>query len=252
MNTRYISLFLLCLSAVNVLAAEPSAEDIILAAINYERDATSYSQITMNINRPDWQRSMTMKSWTKGLDHSLVRVVKPKKDAGSGNLLIEDNMWSYAPKINRVIKLPSSMMNQSWMGSDFSNNDLAKADDIINQYQHKLLATESHQGKKVYVIESIPNDEAPVVWGKEVLKVRADYIMLSHEFYDQDGKLVKRLISSDIKKIDGKTVAARIRMQKVEKPEEWTEVIIDEAKFGISIPDQVFSLSNLRNPRQGY
>lgn len=237
---------------VSTHAAEKTAEEIILAAINNERDTASYSQITMNINRPDWQRSMTMKSWTKGLKHSLVRVVKPKKDAGSGNLLIEDNMWTYAPKINRVIKLPSSMMNQSWMGSDFTNNDLAKADDIVEQYQHKIIATESHDGKTVYVIESIPKDDAPVVWGKEVLKVRADYIMLSHEFYDQEGKLVKKLTANDIKKIGGKIVAARIRMQKIEKPDEWTEVIIDEARFGIKIPDQVFSLSNLRNPRKGY
>jgi len=252
MKLRYLFAVILCHVSTMAFAASLTAEEIILAAINYERDATSYTQITMNINRPEWQRSMTMKSWTKGLDHSLVRVVKPKKDAGSGNLLIEDNMWSYAPKINRVIKLPSSMMNQSWMGSDFTNNDLAKADDIIKQYQHKLLATESHQGKKVYVIESIPNDDAPVVWGKEVLKVRGDYIMLSHEFYDQDGKLVKKLTANDIKQIGGKTVAARIRMQKIEKPDEWTEVIIDEARFGVSIPDQVFSLSNLRNPRKGY
>jgi len=248
----FLSTLALSLFSVTATAANPTAVELILAAINNERDTASYSQITMNIHRPDWQRSMTMKSWTKGLKHSLVRVVKPKKDAGSGNLLIEDNMWTYAPKINRVIKLPSSMMNQSWMGSDFTNNDLAKADDIVEQYQHKILATESHGGKTVYVIESVPNDDAPVVWGKEVLRIRSDYIVLSQEFYDQEGKLIKKLTANDIKQIGGKTVAARIRMQKIEKPDEWTEVIIDEARFGVSIPDQVFSLSNLRNPRKGY
>ena len=251
---RHSLLLALSLSLLQsvVAAAELSADDIIRAAINHERDTSSYSQITMNIHRPDWQRSMTMKSWTQGLKHSLVRVVLPKKDAGSGNLLINEDMWSYAPKINRVIKLPSSMMNQSWMGSDFTNNDLAKADDIIQRYQHNIISTEMHAGKVVYVIESIPHDDAPVVWGKEVLRVRADYILLSHEFYDQDGKLIKRLTAHEIKRIDGKTMAARIRMEKIEQPDEWTEVIIDEAKFGVSIPAQTFTLSNLRNPRAGY
>ena len=254
---KYIKPFLaaLVLLSINIIQAHAqdlSAEAIIKAAIDHERDISSYSLITMTIHRPDWERSMTMRSWTKGMKKSLVRVVEPKKDEGSANLLLGESMWSYTPKINRVIKLPSSMMNQSWMGSDFTNNDLAKADDIVDQYTHTIKSVQQQNGKKVYIIESIPKDEAPIVWGKEIIQVREDYIMLEHEFYDQDGKLVKKLVTSNIKNMGDKVVASDLKMIKMERPDEWTRVVIKDAKFGINLPDQVFTLSNLRNPRQGY
>jgi outer membrane lipoprotein-sorting protein len=252
MKSLFLSIVLVFTCFTNVYAKELTAEEIVKAAIDHERDVSSYSLMTMTIHRPDWERSMTMRVWTKGMKKSLVRVVEPKKDAGSGNLLIDEDMWSYVPNINRVIKLPSSMMNQSWMGSDFTNNDLAKADDIVEQYTHTLKEVRKHDGKKLYVIESIPKDAAPVVWGKEVIEVREDFVMLEHDFYDQDGKLVKKLVAKNIQNMGGKVVASRMRMIKEEKPEEWTEVSIKDAKFGVTIPERVFTLSNLRNPRQGY
>jgi outer membrane lipoprotein-sorting protein len=245
----------LTLAALAVVfgAGQARAEDataIVKAAIEYWRDVSSYAVFDMNIHRPDWQRSMTMKAWTRGNKESLVRVMAPAKDAGNGTLLLDNDMWSYNPKINRVIKIPSSLMNQSWMGSDFSNNDLAKADDLIDQYRHKLLATEVHDGRKLYVIEAIPNETAPVVWGREVVKVRDDYILIEHAFYDQNNVLVKRLVTTEIRAVGGKQIAARERMHKADKPDEWTEIVTREAKFGIDIPASVFTVANLSNPRE--
>lgn len=233
------------------LSSEPQVDphEVIKAAIEHERDDASYSVIEMIIHRADWERSMTLEVWTKGLEKSLMRVTSPKKDAGNGTLLLDDDMWTYTPKINRIIKLPSSMMHQSWMGSDFSNNDVAKSDDIIDQYDHTLLDTEMDAGKKVYVIEAIPHEEAPVVWGKEVVKVREDNIVLQHTFYDQDGQPVKRLKTSAIDEMGGKRIATRVRMTKLEAPEEWTEIRVKEANFDVEVPDSRFTLSNLRNPR---
>lgn len=230
-------------------AAAQDAAAIVQAAVDYWRDVSSYSVADMTIHRPDWQRTMTIRVWTRGQDDSLVRVVAPPKDAGNATLLVGDDMWSFAPKINRVVKIPSSMMNQSWMGSDFSNNDLAKADDLVRHYRHRLLRTESHEGRRLHVIESVPREEAPVVWGKEIVKIREDHLVLEHEFYDQAGVLVKRLTSLDIRPMGGKLVAARQRMQKADKPEEWTEIRVNEARFAIDIPPHTFTLSNLRNPR---
>ncbi|KPK68382.1 MAG: hypothetical protein AMJ84_11225 [Acidithiobacillales bacterium SM23_46] len=240
----------LLLIAKSAGAAEASAAQIIKSAIDYWRDVSSYSVVDMTIHRPDWERTMTIRVWTRGSKESLVRVTAPPKDAGNATLLLDNDMWSFTPKINRVIKIPSSMMNQSWMGSDFSNNDLAKADDLIEQYDHKLLRTESHEGRKVYVIESVPKEAAPVVWGKEVVKVREDWIMLEHEFYDQENRLLKKLVTSDIKPMGGKLIAARERMQRVDKPGEWTDVVTHEIKFGVTIGPNTFTLSNLRNPRE--
>jgi len=241
---------LLLHSAASVAAPPEDAATLVKRAIDYWRDVSSYSVADMVIHRPDWERSMTFRVWTQGEKHSLVRVIAPAKDAGNATLLIDNDMWSFTPKINRVIKIPSSMMNQSWMGSDFSNNDLAKADDLIEQYTHKLLRTETQGGHKVYIIESVPKETAPVVWGREVVTVRDDYVLLEHAFYDQQDVLVKKLTTQELKPMGGKIVAAHQRMQKLEKTGEWTDVRTREIKFGIDIPASVFTLANLRNPRE--
>jgi len=231
-------------------SAEPvNAASIIKAAMDQWRGTTSHSTMSMTIHRSDWQRTMTMDAWTAGEKKSLVRVLEPKKDAGNGTLLIDNNMWSFSPKVNRVIKIPSSMMNQSWMGSDFSNKDVARSAEIIDQYHHSLVSTESSEGHKVYVIQSIPKEDAPVVWGKEVLHIRDDYVMLQHTFYDQDMQPVKRMKTSKVGMMGGRMVAIHERMAKLETPNEYTEITIIKAKFDIKVPESMFTLSNLRNPR---
>ncbi len=240
---------LLLLFSLNARAQTMDAAALVKAAIDYWRDVSSVAVFDMHIQRPDWKRSMTMKVWTRGSKESLVRVTAPAKDSGNGTLLLDNDMWSYNPKVNRVIKIPSSMMGQSWMGSDFANNDLAKADDLVDQYRHTLLSTEQNNGHKVYVIQAVPNETAPVVWGREVLKIRDDYLLLEHAFYDQNDILVKTLKTTEIKVMGGKPIAARERMSKADKPNEWTEIVTREAQFGVVLPASLFTQANLRNPR---
>jgi len=250
-NQFLISLLvLLLLTASQSVLAQPDARSIIKSSIDYYRDKSSYSIAEMTIHRPDWERTMKMKVWTEGVDKSLVRIIAPKKDLGNGTLVKGDDMWSYTPKINRVIKLPSSMAHQGWMGSDFSNNDVAKADDLVDKFTHTLIDTSEHEGLKLYIIESVPHEDAPVVWGKEIIKVREDFLMIEQEFYDQDNQLVKKLTSSDIKMMSGKLTVSTQRMQKVDKPKEWTEFKLIEAEYAVKIPKNMFTLSNLRNPRR--
>ncbi|MCK5525381.1 MAG: outer membrane lipoprotein-sorting protein [Thiomargarita sp.] len=229
--------------------ADQQTTAIVKAAIDYWRDKSSYSVSDMTIHRPDWQRTMTLEVWTQGLKDSLVRVISPKKDKGNATLTKNDKMWTFSPKTNRVIKIPSSMMNQSWMGSDFSNNDVARADDLLKYYTHTLKGTETHEEQTVFVIESVPFEDAPVVWGKEVIKIRADYIVLEHAFYDQDNVLVKKMDTREIKKMGGKVIATVQRMQKMEEPDEWTEIVVKEAQFKINVSERTFTKSYLRNPR---
>jgi outer membrane lipoprotein-sorting protein len=248
MMTRFTILLLLIFSLPPTFA-DQQATAIIKAAINYWRDQSSYSVSQMTIHRADWQRSMTIRLWTLGMKDSLVRVIQPKKDKGNATLTKNDRMWMFSPKTSRVIKIPSSMMNQGWMGSDFSNNEVAKADNLLKYYTHKLKNITNRNGHKIFTIEAIPYEDAPVVWGKEVLKVRADYIVLEHAFYDQDNILVKKLQTLEIKPMGGKLIATIERMQKAETPEKWTEIRVIEAKFKIKISRRTFTLSNLRNPR---
>ena len=193
---------------------------------------------------------MSMQSWSRGEKLSLVRVIEPKKDAGNGTLLNDTNMWTYTPKINRIIKIPSSMMGQSWMGSDFSNRDISKSTDIIDQYEHELTASEEKDGHVHYTITSIPHEDAAVVWGKEVLVIRDDYVLVRQEYWDQDDILVKAMEATDIEEMDGRPVAKRLRMSEVETPGEWTEMAINDIRFDVDLADNIFTLSNLRNPRQ--
>ena len=231
-------------------AQELSAQDLVREAMNHWRGLTSYSEMTMTIHRPDWERSMTMKSWSKGEKLSLVRVIEPRKDAGNGTLINDQNMWTYAPKINRIIKVPSSMMSQSWMGSDFSNKDISKSTDIIEQYEHELTATEQRDDHIYYTITSIPHEDAAVVWGKEVLVVRDDYVLMEQQFWDQDGVLVKKLETLEVREMGGRPVARIMRMGKIDAPDEWTQLTANEIEFNVELSEQVFTLSNLRNPRQ--
>ena len=248
---RTISLFTLLLfswqSAAQV--AQPDPQELIEKAMEHWRGVTSYTEMTMIIHRADWERSMSMQSWTQGTENSLVRVTAPVKDVGNGTLVIVNNMWSYIPKINRVIKVPSSMMNQSWMGSDLSNKDISKSSDIIDQYDHTLLETRVDNGHSIYTIQSVPHEEAAVVWGKEILSIRDDYIMLEQQFWDQDDVLIKTFKTNEIKEFDGRLVATIMRMQELDKPGQWTEIQVGNAQFDIDLPNSLFTLSNLRNPR---
>jgi len=249
MNRRSLFSMLLLLIPALGLAEERDGKAIVREAINHWRGLSSYTEMTMVIHRPDWERSMTMRAWTKGDKRTLVRVVEPKKDRGNGTLTDDKSMWSYSPKVNRVIKVPSSMMGQSWMGSDFSNKDIAKADDIVDQYQHSILKTEEIDGVTIYEIQSIPNEDAAVVWGSEVMRIRDDHVVSQHSYYDQDGELVKTLETLEFAEMGGRVIAKRQRMSKADEPDEWTEIQVNDVEYGVELKDSVFTLSNLRNPR---
>ncbi len=247
---NYIAGLILGLLSAGSIAADPDPAELIRKAMDHWRGVNSYGEMTMVIHRPDWERRMSMEAWTEGDKHSLVRVTAPARDAGNGTLVMDNNMWSYAPKINRVVKVPSSMMSQSWMGSDLSNKDISKSTDIIDQYEHTFLATREDEGHQTWVIQSIPHEDAAVVWGKEVWSIRDDYVLIEQQFWDQDNVLVKTFRTLEIKELGGRTVATVMRMQDVEKPGEWTEMRVDSSEFDIALPKNLFTLSNLRNPRQ--
>ncbi len=226
------------------------ATDLVKAAIDYWRDVSSYSVMDMTIHRPKWERTMTLRVWTRGEKESLVRVMAPAKDTGNSTLLVDNKMWTFSPKINRIIKIPSSMMYQSWMGSDFSNKEVSRSDDIVDQYTHTILETRQDDGHTVYLIESIPLEEAAIVWGREVLAIRDDWIMLEQLFYDQDDVLVQKLQTLEIGELGGRTSALRQRMGKVDAEDEWTELAVSSMQYDVDLDERIFSVANLKNPRE--
>jgi outer membrane lipoprotein-sorting protein len=231
-------------------ACAADAQTIVENSFNYVRGNASIATVQMTIHRPDWERKMTIKAWTRGKKDSLFYIQSPPKDHGNGTLKKSREMWMYNPKVNRIIKVPPSMMSQSWMGSDFSNNDLSKSDSFVDDYIHSLAGSEIHEGQKVYVIKSMPKPDAPVIWGMQMLKIRQDNIWLSQEFYDEDLKPVKVMTTLQIQMMGGKLYPKVWRMREVDKEDRYTQLTYKSLTFKQSLPDSLFTQTSLRKARR--
>ena len=227
---------------------DPAA--LVAAGFDHYRGLASQADVEMIIHRPTWERSMRMEAWTRGTDESLIRITAPAKDVGNGTLKKGREMWTYNPKVNRVLKLPPALMSQSWMGSDFSNNDLAKSDSILNDYVHTLKGTETHEGQTVYHITATPKPDAPVVWGLQELKIRADHVILSQEFFDEDLAPVKKMTGHEIQMMGGRVFPKVWKMQETDKPAQYTQLIYHRLSFLDSLPDRTFTRNALTRGRR--
>ncbi|MGY6524239.1 outer membrane lipoprotein-sorting protein [Vibrio parahaemolyticus] len=227
-----------------------SAFDIVQKSDQAMRGKSSYSEATMEIVRPDWTRSMTMKSWTKGTELSLVLVTAPAKDKGSASLKRHREMWNWVPSIERVIKIAPSMLSQSWMGSDFTNDDLINQSSIVVDYQHALLGNDSFEGDKVWVIEATAKPDAPVVWNKVTLRIsQSTYLQRKVEFYDEFDERVNVLTTYDVKELGGRKIATRMEMKPVDKPGNKTIFTTHQAQFDFDINDDFFSQQQMKSLR---
>ncbi len=228
-------------------SAAVSARELVAAAIDLTRGRTSYARLSMLVHRPDWERSSTLLAWTRGREDALIRFVEPARDAGNATLKQGDRMWTFTPKLNRTIRLPFSLMSQSWAGSDFSYNDLSRTDKLLHYYTLSLTDSIEQDGHWVHTIEAVPHDDAPVVWGKEVLVLRDDNVLLAHTFFDQSLVPLKRLETLQIGELGGRTFGTRMRMTKLEEQEHYTEVHYLEATFDVSLSDRLFTLFALKS-----
>ncbi|MGF1749327.1 outer membrane lipoprotein-sorting protein [Vibrio cionasavignyae] len=214
------------------------------------RGDSSYSELTMRIIRPEWTRSMSMKSWTKNQTLSLVLVTAPAKDKGSASLKRDREMWNWIPNIERVIKIAPSMLGQSWMGSDFTNDDLINQSSIVVDYTHQLVGEESFDGVDTWVIDAVARPDAPVVWSKVRLWIsQSSYLQRKAEFYDEFDEKVSTMQSFDVKSLGNRMVATRMEMVPADKPGHKTEMITHAAQFDFAIEDSFFSQSQMKTLR---
>jgi hypothetical protein len=243
---RYLLFLMFLLIPLNSTAYQDiKAKELVLRAIQHWRGEFSYTESEMTVHRESYEKSLTLKAWTKGRTESLVRFVKPAKDAGNATLMKGEDVWTFNPRTNRTVRIPPSMKGQSWMGSDFSYQDLSKDDDIIDQYEHSE-SPSVNVDKRIRTIISIPHDSAPVVWGREELDIREDLIIVEHRYYDQDGKLVKKLVATEVGMLGGRLYPIKARMTNLETGE-WTEINHLSADFTSEIPDSTFTNLNLES-----
>lgn len=224
-----------------------SALDIIKKVDEKQRGESSYTEMKIITERPRWTREMEMKAWSKGTDYGLVLITSPAKEKGTVMLKRGKEVWNWIPNIERSIKLPPSMMMQSWMGTDFTNDDLVRQSSIVTDYTHKIVGDSTIEGRNCKEIELTPKPEAPVVWGRINTWVDTeDYLQLKVEFYDEDDYLVNVMNSSNIKELGGRVMPTRMEMIPVEKDDHKTIMITEEAKFNMPIEQSFFSTQNMR------
>ena len=250
LNQISASVFLWCIFTLTVSAQEPTATEIVQKSYDLMQGQSSRGTMTMTIVRPRWERTISFKVWSKGTDFSLVYVTAPAKEEGQVFLKREKEMWNWMPSIERMIKIPPSMMMQSWMGSDMTNDDLVQQSSIVEDYDHEKTGSETINGTDCHIIEFTPHEDAAVVWGKIISWIAKDaYYTLKNEYYDEDGYLVNRELLSDIRQFDDRKIPAHYEVIPVDKEGQKTILEFENMEFNIDIPDDFFSIQNMKRVR---
>jgi len=225
-----------------------SAVEVITEMDNKLKGKSVRSENSITIVRPTYTREMTMISWSKGRDYSLTLMTAPKRDAGSTFLNRDKEVWSYSPSIERIIKLPPSMMSQNWMGTDFTNDDLVQQSSLVTDYTHSFGKDETLEGYDCYQVIMIPKEDAAIVWGKVIVWVdKNEYMQLKVEFYDEDGYLVNTMLGKNPKTFDGKLLPSVMEMIPVDKPGNKTIMTTISMKFDIEIDETFFTTRKMKS-----
>jgi len=227
-----------------------SAYEIVKKSDSKLRSAKSFAKIKITAIRPSWSKEMTLKSWTKNSNYSVALVISPAKERGIVFLRRDKEVWNYVPSISRTIKLPPSMMTQGWMGTDLTNDDMIKQSSILVDYNHKIEGEEIIEGKKTWKIVLTPKENAAVVWGKIILWIdKEEYNQLRGEYYDEDGFLINKLISSNVKDFDGRKTPSHIEFIPEDNPGNKTVIDYLELNFKMKIPDRYFTTAYMKRLR---
>ncbi len=244
------ALALVAASVARPAQAQESALDIVQQMEELTRGSTQVATYRLIIVRPDWERTLQFDTWSEGTHRSFIRITAPAKERGVSFLKIGREMWQYVPRISRIIKLPPSMMMQSWMGSGFTNDDLARESSLVRDYEHTLAATIDTLGGRAYHLSLVTRPEAPVAWARVEFWVRTDdYVPLKAEFFNERNERVRTLTYSDIRTIGGRTIPVRMELVEDRWPDRKTVMIVDETRFDVPIGDDIFTQSNLRRRR---
>ena len=235
---------------VNNFVIAQDAKEIVKKADELMRSKSSYSEMTMSIVKQDWSRTMGMKIWALEPDYALIYITEPARDKGSVTLKRKNEVWNWLPSAQKIIKIPPSMMLQSWMGSDFTNDDLVRQSSIVEDYNHELIGEENVNGYECYKIEMIPKPEAGVVWGKIITWISKEkYLQVKADYYDEDGLLIKSFIGSAEKKMDGRNIFTHWEMVPKDKTGNKTVMEYSEIKFNYDINTSFFSEQNMKRVR---
>ncbi len=224
-----------------------NAKEIVKKSNDNNLGLTSQGISKMTVVRPDWTREVEMKSWSKGTDYYIIYITSPARDKGQVFLKRKMELWNWMPSIGRMIKLPPSMMMQSWMGSDFTNDDLLKQSSLVKDYKHTIVAEEKINSLDAWKIEFIPKPNAPVVWGKIIMWITKEhYLQIKAEYYDETLELVNTMVGSKIKNVGDRMLPLKMEMIPADKPGNKTILEYSKIVFDKPISDRFFSQQNMK------
>jgi outer membrane lipoprotein-sorting protein len=225
---------------------DQSAHDTVVRISHLLVAKSSIATLTMQIAGDTGQHSLSMKLWSAGGEDVLLRILTPQAEANTAVLKIGNDVWYYLPKTNRTVKVPSAMTMNTWMGSDFTVDDLVKESFLTRDYTITNSFHGDRSGVAVDEYTLTPKSDAVVVYGKIVLQVRRDNQMpVWQRYYDEDGKLVRELTFSDYKTMGGRLIPTQLVMRSTDKPGAQTTITYDDITFDAPITDGTFAVNNL-------
>ena len=235
---------------IPTLGFTQSATEIVKRAHDKLQGANSKGEMTMSIIRPTWSRDIRMRNWSMGSEYAMIYITEPARDQGTVFLKKQKEIYNWVPSIERTIKLPPSMMMQSWMGSDFTNDDLVQESSIVTDYTHKLDGELNINGSDCWKVILVPKPEAAVVWGKIIVFIsKADYLQLRTEFYDEDDELINVMKGLEVREIGGRILPTRLEMIPVNEEGQKTVLIYHSLEFDVDIPESFFTTQNMKRIR---
>ncbi len=245
-----IALCLACI--VPALRAQPVPDERALAIVRkldeLYRSSSSECEIAMDITTPHWQRTLQMRVWTVGLDKTFIRILAPKKERGMGTLRIGQQMWNYLPRANKTIKIPPSMMMGSWMGSDFTNDDLVKEYTFADDYVFRLLES-AEAPKGMLQLECTPKADRAIIWSRVVVTLREhDLLPVRQDFHDEKNRVMRVMEFSDIRDLGGRMLPATLTVIPQNKKGHRTIIRYLDIQFDQDMAEDIFSLRHLRKP----
>jgi len=192
-------------------------------------------------------RTVSSQSWIRGEDRAFTEYLSPAREKGTKMLRLENNLWTYSPRSDRVIQISGHMLRQSVMGSDLSYEDMMEQDKLTEVYEAIIEGSELIDDRDCWRLLLTGKEEGLAYQIRKIWVDKEWYVPLMEKRYGHSGKLLKSTKLSDIINVDGRRYPGRILFKdELKSGSRGTEWIIDEIEFDVDIPDIKFSKASLK------